>query len=247
MINEAESGRVIPVRDIELHFWEGGVRPPPSSDEIIYVHKDRPFVSRMEAVLDQIKPRRMVEVGILDGGSTIYWQNKYQPECLIAFDMTPDAPHLTHYLEQHQLTSSVHPYFGVSQADGARLRGHVLNHIGSQQIDAVIDDASHQYAETRATVETLLPLVRPGGVYIIEDWAWGHAANWPRDIWADQPLLSPLLVELILICGHGTGIIDRVEVDQNFAVLWRGPAPLPQEEGLRLSDYYLPRGFSVAL
>lgn len=60
MTSEAESGSqthsagLMPVRDIELPFWEGGARPPPSNDQIIDVHKERPFVSRMETVLDQI-------------------------------------------------------------------------------------------------------------------------------------------------------------------------------------------------
>ena len=38
-------------------------------------------------------------------------------------------------------------------------------------VDFIVDDASHQYWATRATVEILLPFVRPGGAYVIEDWA----------------------------------------------------------------------------
>jgi hypothetical protein len=209
--------------------------------------KDRPLVGRLDAVLEKIRPRRMIEVGIFDGGSTIYWQNKYQPECLIAFDIAPDAPHCRRYLERHQLTESVHAYFGTSQTDEEGLRRAVLTHSRDGSVDAVIDDASHQHAETRATVEILLPFVRPGGVYIIEDWAWGHAAHWPTDAWADLPLLSPLLVELILIAGHGTGVIDKIEVDPNFIVLWRGKAPLPTASRLNLADYYKPRHFSLSL
>ena len=203
MIDETavESGGPLPeaitVRDIELRFWSGGDRPPPSDDNVIFVHKDPPFVGRLDAVLEKVRPRRMIEVGILDGGSTIYWQHKYQPECLITFDIAPDAPHCRRYLERHHLTDSVHAYFGTSQTDEEGLRTGVLKHSREGWVDAVIDDASHQHAETRATVEILLPFVRPGGVYIIEDWAWGHASNWPTDLWADLPLLSPLLVELI--------------------------------------------------
>jgi Methyltransferase domain len=238
-------GESITIKDIELRFWSGSDRPPPSNDRVIYLHKDRPFVSRLDAVLQKVQPRRLIEIGILDGGSTIYWQDKYQPECLIAFELAADAPHLTRYLERHQLTAMVRAYFGVSQADGAVLRTAIFDHIHGQQVDAVIDDASHQYAETRATVETLLPLVRAGGVYIIEDWAWGHAAKWPADLWADQPLLSPLLVELTLICGHATGIIEKIEIDPNFVAIWRGSTPLPQEGEFKLSDHYFARGFSL--
>jgi hypothetical protein len=40
----------------------------------------------------------------------------------------------------------------------------------------VLDDASHQYEPTKASFETLFPLLRPGGLYIIKDWSWGC---WP--------------------------------------------------------------------
>ena len=235
----------IRVRDIELCFRGGAARPPESSDKLIYVHKGRPFVSRMDAVLSRIEPRRMVEVGILDGGSTIYWQYMHQLECLIAFELSPSAPCLTNYLQRNQLTE-IHPHFGASQSDGAALRAAILNDT-SEPIDAVIDDASHMYAETRATVETLLPFVRHGGVYIIEDWAWGHHCDWQPDWWTDLPLMSPLLVELMLVCGYSSEIIQKVEIDTNFIVLWRGNKLLPQDGSFKLTDHYVARGFSVAL
>jgi hypothetical protein len=236
----------ITIKDIELCFWSSLGRPPQSNDRTIFIHKSRPFVSRLDAVLEKVKPGRMIEIGILDGGSTIYWQTKYQPQCLIAFELASDAPCLTRYLQRHHLTDTVHTYFGVSQADGAALRSGVLKHTHGQLVDAVIDDASHQYVETRATVETLLPFVRPGGAYIIEDWAWGHDAHWPADLWADQQLLSPLLGELTLICGHQTGVIDKIEIDPSFVAIWRGSTPLPQEGQFKLSDHYIARGFSVS-
>jgi hypothetical protein len=228
----------ITINDIELRFWSGGNRPPPSNDRVIFMHKDRPFVSRLDAVLEKVRPRRLIEIGVLDGGSTIYWQDKYQPECLLALELASDAPHLTRYLERHQLTATVHTYFGVSQADRAALRTGILNHIQDRQVDAAIDDASHQYAETRVTVETLLPFVRPGGAYIIEDWAWAHDAKWPADLWADRPLLSPLVVELALICGHATGVIDKIEIDRSFVVLWRGSTVLPCDGAFKLANHY---------
>ena len=62
--------------------------------------------------------------------------------------------------------------------------------------------------QTRAAVEILLPFVRPGGAYVIEDWAWGHRWNWPPQLWLERPLLSPLLSELMLICGRELGVGD---------------------------------------
>ena len=43
--------------------------------------------------------------------------------------------------------------------------------------DLIIDDASHSGPATRAAFDILWPCVRPGGYYVIEDWA---AALWPE-------------------------------------------------------------------
>ncbi|HVQ38037.1 MAG TPA: class I SAM-dependent methyltransferase [Pyrinomonadaceae bacterium] len=235
------------INDIELLFWKGRTRPPESTLKSIYVHKSLKFVSALDAAIGEVHPRRMIEVGVLDGGSTIYWQAKYQPECLITFDLNSGAPNLVAYVQRNRLTDSVHSYFGVSQADSDVLRGLVARHLPGQLVDVVIDDASHRFAETRTTLETLLPFVRPGGIYIIEDWAWGHGVNWPLDLWDDRPLLSPLLVEPVLISASGKNVIDSVEINPMFALLRRGTAQLPLDGSFRLTDYYIPRGFSITL
>ena len=237
----------IRVRDIELCLWEGLESPPASSDRVIYLHKDPSFLRRLEAALERAQPKRMIEVGILEGGSTIYWQARFQLERLIAFDIRANAPQLTSYLERHGLDSVVRTHFGVSQDDAAALQSAVAQSGTRASFDAIIDDASHQYAQTRATIEILLPFLRPGGAYVIEDWAWGHSANWPPDVWASSPLMSPLLSELMLVCGSGAGLIDRIEIDPNFAVLWRGDLVLAHPDKFRVRDHYTSRGFATTL
>lgn len=236
----------IPVRDIELCLWETLDACPGSTDQLIYLYKDRAFLRRLEAVAERIQPKHMIEVGILDGGSTIYWQDRFALERLIAFDIEADAPHLRRYLERNKLEGIVRTNFAVAQDDGPALRAAVAAQAPGPMVDFIVDDASHQHAQTRATVEILLPLLRPGGAYVIEDWAWGHHVTWPSGLWADRPLMSPLLSELTLVCGHGSGVIDRIEIDPNFAVLWRGEAPLPKDGEFRLADHYVARGRSVA-
>jgi hypothetical protein len=234
------------VRDIELRFSPGSHRPPPSTDAFIYVHKEAAFVAAMDETLERVRPRFMIEIGIHDGGSTIYWHHKYAPVRLAAFDISTQAPFFTRYLDRNRLANAVRVHFGVSQSDRDRMRAAIECDFGDGLVDAVIDDASHQYAETKAAFEIIFPFVRAGGAYIIEDWAWGHAKNWPPDAWADQPLMSPLLSELMLVCGRASGVIDRIEINRRFAVVWRGPAVLTKDR-FQLSDHYLARGFSIAL
>lgn len=235
----------IPIRDIELCLWETLDAWPGSNDQLIYLYKDREFLHRLEAVADRVQPKQMIEIGILDGGSTIYWQNRFQLERLIAFDIEPDAPHLRRFLERHNLQDIVRANFAVAQDDGPALRAAIAKQALGPFVDFIVDDASHQHAQTRTTVEILLPFLRPGGAYVIEDWAWGHHVTWPSGLWTDRPLMSPLLSELTLICGHGSRVIDRIEIDPNFAVLWRGDAILPKNGEFRLADHYVARGLSV--
>jgi hypothetical protein len=237
---------VLRVKDIELRFRGGRHRPPPSTDDVIYVHKDAEFVRSIDKTLERVRPKRMIEVGVLDGGSTIYWHHQYDLERFAAFDIVDEAPNLTRYLERNKLTDAVRVHFGVAQTDRERLQAAIDGDFGGEPVDAVIDDASHQYAETKACFETIFPYLRPGGAYIIEDWAWGHVDDWPPEAWAEMPLMSPLLSELMLLCGHASGVIDAVEINRRFAVIWRGAADLPKGN-FRLPDHYVARGFSIAL
>jgi SAM-dependent methyltransferase len=240
------SDDAIRVRDIELRFRGGRHRPPPSTDEVIYVHKDAAFVASINETLERVRPKRMIEVGVLDGGSTVYWHYQYDLERLAAFDIATEAPCLTRYLERNKLTDVVRAHFGVAQTDRERLRAAIDSDFGHDSVDAVIDDASHEYAATKAAFETIFPYLRPGGAYIVEDWAWGHSHKWPTDERADMPLMSPLLSELMLVCGHASAVIDKVEINRRFAVIWRGAADLPKDN-FRLPDHYIARGFSIAL
>jgi len=242
-----DGGMIVRVRDIELRLWEGLQAAPAGDPHRIYLYKDRRFLTALAAVIDRISPARMVEIGVLTGGSTIYWTERYQVQRMAAFEISPRATLLSQYIERHGLTDRMRVHFGTRQDDVPALVSAIAQDFAGEQIDVILDDASHQYNETCTTLETLLPYVRNGGIYVIEDWAWGHHKNWPPQMWVNQPLMSPLLSELMLVCGRGRGVIDRIDIDPNFAVIWRGPTPLPTDGTFRLTDHYVSRDFQVAL
>jgi SAM-dependent methyltransferase len=241
-----EQDQTLRVRDIELRFRDGMHRPPSSSDEFIYVHKGAAFVAAIDETLERVCPKLMIEIGIHDGGSTAYWHHKYELKRLAAFDILPEAPFFHRYLERNKLTDAVRLHLGVSQNDREQMHAAIESDFGGKPVDAIIDDASHEYAATKAAFETTFPFLRAGGVYIIEDWAWGHGRDWPLGARAEMPLMSPLLSELMLVCGHASGVIEKVEINRRFAVVWRGPAELPKDR-FRLPDHYAARGFSIVL
>jgi hypothetical protein len=42
-------------------------------------------------------------------------------------------------------------------------------------------------------------------------------------------------------------VIDRIEIDPSFAVLWRGDLDLDKQGQFKLTDHYTSRGFAALL
>jgi hypothetical protein len=94
------------------------------------------------------------------------------------------------------------------------------------------------YALTKKSFETLFPLLRPGGLYIIEDWAWGHWQEFKRSEhpWFSEIPLTRLIFELTAAAGSSQDHpwISNISVFQGFAVIERGDALLPATSEFKL-------------
>jgi len=179
-----------------------------------------------------------------------------------------DTPYFRRYVESRGLGGRIKTYWKTNQTDKARLQTIVETECNGA-LDLVIDDASHLYRQTRASSEALFPLLMPGGLYIIEDWAWGHwpeffsthhaytnaslsltrsfiekqrslAKNLLRLFVGEKPL-TRLVVELIEAAGTSTQLIISVVVYQGFVVVERGPQQLDKATHFNLKDYIIRR------
>lgn len=90
-----------------------------------------------------------------------------------------------------------------------------------RKLDLVIDDASHRVDLTRASFNVLFPYVRPGGVFIIEDWGWAHTTYSAR-LPGETPL-TKLVFEIVMACPSTPGLIADVTVDRDWTLVRRGP------------------------
>jgi cephalosporin hydroxylase len=189
-------------------------------------------------------PERVMELGIYDGGSTAFWYELFQPQKQVALDVQDqtDTPYFHRYVESRGLGGRIKTYWKINQADKARLRTIVETEFDGP-LDLVIDDASHFYRQTRASFEALFPLFMPGGLYIIEDWAWGHWPEFssPDHPWAGEEPLTRLVVELIEAAGTLTQLISSIVVYQGFVVVERGPQQLDKATHFNLEDYIIRR------
>lgn len=176
--------------------------------------------------------KTVVELGILNGGSTAFLFQLLEPEILVAFDVvhTP-VPALERFVDEHELQGRLRPYYGVDQADTGQLLRLVDEATGGKPLDLVVDDASHSYAPTRASFNALFPRLRDGGVFVIEDWAWAHVPgeHFQRHggPFPGEPALTNLIVEIMLLQGTRPDLVPQVEVRRNMVQIVRGRGDLP--------------------
>jgi SAM-dependent methyltransferase len=168
---------------------------------------------------------RVLELGLWKGGSLAFWAEALQPSRLVGMDLrsASSSPAFDAYLAAQP--ERLRAYWGVDQGDADRIRGIVAANFDGP-LDLVIDDASHLYGPTRASFEAVFPLLRPGGLYIIEDWAWHH---WPsfQSVFAGQIPLTRLVTELAEAVGS-SGLVMGLAVYQGFVAVRRGPGACPE-------------------
>ena len=182
----------------------------PSTSGAFTIVKSEPYLRVYEDLASGLSPRSILELGIFQGGSYVFLDKLFKPRRMSAVEISskPVAPLLA-YVSR---TENRFVHFATSQCDGDKLRQIVLGEL-ADELDLVVDDASHTYEETRASFEFLFPLLSPGGVYVIEDWSWAHHPDYqsPDAPFSRRRALSNLLFEQIMLMGS-TLLISEIRV-----------------------------------
>lgn len=196
-------------------------RRPSDSDAFTIVKGDS-YLRFYESLAETVRPRTILELGIFEGGSYVFFDKLFGPERMSAVDIRekPVAA-LLGYISGKP---NRHAHFATSQSDEAALRRIVSEELGGQ-LDLVIDDASHAYEHTKRSFEILFPLLARGGLYIIEDWAWAHhpAYQTAEGPFGSRPSLTRLLLEQIALLGS-TSDIGEIRVRKNLYVIVKSQA-----------------------
>jgi predicted O-methyltransferase YrrM len=216
------------------------------------IGKSRAMIESMMAAVAAIPVENIVDVGVYKGGSVVFLNEAFRPRRLVGIESySADLPPLREYCSAPDRKSRIGVYLGVNQADRAALAQICRQAFDDAPIDLVVDDASHFYTETRETFRALFPRLRPGSIYIVEDWAWAH---WPEQYWQkelggdyfrDKPPLSNLLVELMLLCAGSPSFVRRVSFTEVAIYIERGSGAIPQD--FEPSEYYFNRGDPVPI
>ena len=231
------NGLVIRLEHYRSDAWELG-------DDCFVFYKVKELVDQYERFFSSrdFRCEHLLELGLWDGGSLVFWHEILAPKKSVGLDLNArsDGAYFRRYVSERGLSDRVKTFWGVNQADSARLRELVRTQLDGR-LDLVFDDASHLFHPTLSSLQTLLPLLRPGGLYVIEDWAWEH---WPECFAPGTPLhraegLTALVQRIVEAVGTSEKLIRSVTVHRGFAAIERGDGEVP--DGFTLDRHIVRR------
>lgn len=173
---------------------DGKDRGKSAGNEFILV-KTKAFLDFYRG-LQRRQPRQILEIGMFEGGSLVLFDKLFQPDKLMGLDIrsSPIEPLEAYRRERPHIET----YYGLSQDDPQL--SSILERQFPDGIDLIVDDASHLYAQSRKTFHLCFPHLKPGGLYVLEDWSWSHKPPYqqPTHPWYDKPALTNLVIEFLI-------------------------------------------------
>ncbi|HVV32348.1 MAG TPA: class I SAM-dependent methyltransferase [Caulobacterales bacterium] len=184
--------------------------------------KNREVLTRQLDVYRGQDIKRAFEFGIFQGGSVVFLTECLELERMAALDFSQPLEALDAILARHGLTDRIRLTYGVSQSDRTRVDDVIRASFRPGDLDLIIDDASHLYEHTKASFEIAFPYLRPGGLYVIEDWGWAHWPGYwqsPEARWRDRPAMSNFIFELTMAVATSPRIFAELTILPGAAVV----------------------------
>ncbi|MEE9414330.1 MAG: class I SAM-dependent methyltransferase [Acidimicrobiales bacterium] len=203
-------------------------------------------------LLGAVRPKRILELGVFTGGSLAMSGLAPTLDKVVGIELeTRPLKSLEDFISANHLSETIQPYLGVDQADRHTLDRIMETEFSGQPLDLVIDDASHLLEPTRLSFEALFPRLRSGGVYIIEDWAAGHLADFTANAASDTAMkravrldsvkpLSILAFELTLATARNPQLFPRLEINRHWIRITKGDSKTSFHlDDFRLAEHYV--------
>lgn len=176
----------------------------------------------------------IVELGIRTGASTAFLAVLFKPAKLCGVEIADEASaKFDQFLQKNKrYAARISTHFGCDQGDRESLE-RIINHdFGDAALDLVIDDASHLLAPSTSSFNTLFPRLRPGGIFVLEDWSWEHfleSQAGAEKLTRELDGFSTLCLQAVVASGFRPDIISKVTIERGIAVIHRGEAELDPE------------------
>jgi len=156
-------------------------------------------------------PFNFLEIGVLNGGSIAMWHEYFSRATIHGLDQNPNPGAVfDSYFKTRNLATRVALHLGVAIPEHtvpyAERRQLFKQCFGNTQFDVILDDGAHTYTHTKAAYEVLFPeFLKPGGIYILEDWGTTYFPEWPDG----SPSGEIGMLRLVKEACDEIGIVDR--------------------------------------
>ena len=182
------------------------------TDKGVHAHYLRNYEEYFRPLLD--RDIRLLELGVLNGGSLLLWRDYFERGLVVGLDINP--------LSVEDPTGRIRFYQGVQQ--DTELLDRVARECAPEGFDVIIDDCSHVGYLARASFRHLFERhLKPGGLYVIEDWGTGYWDSWPDGVGyrrrhGELAGHSPLRHRLLRAATRvGTGAAGRLPLARTLA------------------------------
>ena len=126
----------------------------------LYNAKKEPhFIEAYQKHFAGLNPKRVLEIGVQNGGSLKIWRDMFPRAEIVGIDIDEECT--------RQRDTNIEVRIG-DQTDEK-----FLESLG--EFDIIIDDGGHKMSQQQISFNLLMPKLREGGIYIIED---THTSYW---------------------------------------------------------------------
>jgi hypothetical protein len=112
-------------------------------------------------------PVIIVETGVFAGSSLVLWAEYFSNATIIGIDPKPVMEPLPNYRPETNFNYVLPRYKNISLIKDTGYDVDVLAKI--PDIDIFIDDATHEFKDQLFSIDHVLPKMKPGGLFVIED------------------------------------------------------------------------------
>jgi hypothetical protein len=148
------------------------------------------------------KPVRLLELGVLRGGSLRMWRDYFTDDLIVGLDINPVTLPEAHRIRIYQ-----------GRQEDVALLDRIGQECAPDGFDIIIDDASHLGAPTWESFWHLFDHhLRPAGIYCIEDWRVGYWRDWADGSSYEPPKFGATFFDKTWrVRSHDAGLVGVVK------------------------------------
>ena len=220
-----EDGNTFVAGGLTFKFINSNYKDHKTTDKEVVVLKSADILRSYDRVFDAAPNKNFLEIGIFEGGSTLFFAVAHPEFRISALDIRDPDDAVLRHIHDLGLNERVKIHYNTSQSDKDALGKIIREDFRDEDIGFICDDASHNYGLSRRTFELTFGKLARGGQYCLEDWAWAH---W-KSTSSTAAALTNLVFEMVVLLPSTRPLIDSIEILPNYVRLVRGPGKIDSD------------------